>query len=604
MQGHNGMIKTALWSVHQEDTVLSGGSDEVIRIWDLRSGNQMTLCAKAPISSMEFSKDRKYLVSTAGNEVTFWNAHSFHPIKIFSLPFEVNSASLHPDNTKFIAGGSDFWVHVYDFNTGNEIEVNKGHHGPVNCCRYSPDGQSFASGPTTPPKLGNGLRPSSTGAIKPESTGHFRSPSSGFTSGFSNGQHTPPLTPPMPHMGGDQIATPVVMLPGNFVLPTGSNVIYVVNNQGPNQVQDIQGLVQAISLGSTSTPSSANVSPTISRSHSTPASPNNESMVSSLARSLSAPQPPKPQEKYVPLINGKSITELLKTQSFEDILTNVMQYNIKVHREIKAEEVEFGEVMASGASGKVHKGRYQGKDVAIKVYSSDNICFSREEFDREVSIMSLLDHDSFTEFYGANTEKKNYLFHVSELVKGGCLRDTLLNKDISMTYPQQMAIALDVAHAMTYLHAHGVIHRDLKSGNVLLAEGMKAKVIDFGTSRAIDPSKQMTMNLGTSCWMAPEVFRNEPYTELCDVYSFGIVLWEIYCRKDPYDGVNSWSIPVMVCKGERPPIPSDCPSDLSKLIKECWQEKAKKRPKFKEIVSTLIKINTNILKNSNKKTKK
>ncbi|EGG22672.1 WD40 repeat-containing protein [Cavenderia fasciculata] len=146
VSGHNGMIKCALWSVYNDDCVLSGGADEVIRIWDLRSQNKMTICAKAPISSMEFSKDKKLLLTTAGNEVTFWDAQSFHPVKVYSLPYDVHCASLHPDGSRFIAGGSDFWVHVYDSATGNEIEVNKGHHGPVNCCRYSSDGESFASG--------------------------------------------------------------------------------------------------------------------------------------------------------------------------------------------------------------------------------------------------------------------------------------------------------------------------------------------------------------------------------------------------------------------------------------------------------------------------
>ncbi|KYQ94082.1 WD40 repeat-containing protein [Tieghemostelium lacteum] len=146
ISGHQNYIKTALWSVYSDDLVLSGGADEVIRIWDLRSGTQSSLYAKSAISSMEFSRDKKYLITTAGNEVSFWDAQTFYPIKVYSLPFDVFGASLHPDNSKFIAGGSDFWVHVYDFNTGNEVEVNKGHHGPVNSCRYSPDGSSFCSG--------------------------------------------------------------------------------------------------------------------------------------------------------------------------------------------------------------------------------------------------------------------------------------------------------------------------------------------------------------------------------------------------------------------------------------------------------------------------
>ncbi|GAM25173.1 hypothetical protein SAMD00019534_083480 [Acytostelium subglobosum LB1] len=330
---------------------------------------------------------------------------------------------------------------------------------------------------------------------------------------------------------------------------------------------------------STSTNNSPSASPQLSR----PSRPTSQQLL-------------QPIEKFVPMINGKSMPELLRQYSFDDILSNVLTNKIIVHKEIKMEELQMNEVIAAGASGKVHRGVYKGRDVAIKVYSVDNLCFSREEFDREVSIMSLLNHECFTEFYGANTENSKCLLHLSEFVKGGTLRDLLLNKDVQLSFVQKLSLALDVANAMEYLHSLGVIHRDLKSGNVLVTEEMRAKVIDFGTSRAIDPSKQMTLNLGTSCWMAPEVFRNEPYTELCDVYSFGIVLWEIFCRKDPYDGVNSWSIPVMVTKGERPQIPSDCPSDYCKLIKECWVDKAKKRPRFKEIKTKLTKMHGKLSK--------
>ncbi|EFA79492.1 LIM-type zinc finger-containing protein [Heterostelium album PN500] len=380
-----------------------------------------------------------------------------------------------------------------------------------------------------------------------------------------------------------------------------NTTIYVVNNSNPNLTHQIsqlslngsEGILINPTTTTTSSPTtSANNSPALHRRQiSTDSSVSRPVQQSSPTIQPIPMSPPEVQiEKFVPLINGKTLPELLRTQSFEDILTNVMRNKIRVHNEIKSTDITLGEVIASGASGKVHKGLYKGKDVAIKVYSADNICFSREEFDREVSIMSLVDHECFTEFYGANTEKSNYLFHVSELIKGGCLRDILLNKEISLTYAQQVSIALDVANGMEYLHSLGVIHRDLKSGNVLITDDMRGKVIDFGTSRSLDLSKQMTLNLGTSCWMAPEVFRNEPYTESCDVYSFGIVLWEIFCRRDPYDGVNSWSIPVMVCKGERPVVPADCPSEYAKLIKACWVDKAKKRPKFKEIRSTLNKI--------------
>ncbi|KAN0042573.1 hypothetical protein ACTA71_011381 [Dictyostelium dimigraforme] len=308
-------------------------------------------------------------------------------------------------------------------------------------------------------------------------------------------------------------------------------------------------------------------------------------------------------EKYIPKINGKTITELLKHQQFDDILGEVLSKKISIYKELSKEDVTFGDVIAAGASGKVYKGIYKGKDVAIKVYSSENFCFNIEEFDREVTIMSLIncDHPNFTRFYGANKQNKKYLFHVSELVKSGSLRDLLLDKEKPLAYFTQLSIASDIANAMKHLHSIGVIHRDLKSLNVLITEDFTAKVIDFGTSRNVDLAKQMTLNLGTSCYMSPELFKGNGYDETCDVYAFGIVLWEIIARKEPYENINSWSIPVMVAKGERPTIPADCPSEYSKLIKACWADKPKKRPSFKEICDSLKKLSESLtLKNKKK----
>ncbi|KAM9998727.1 hypothetical protein ACTFIY_008379 [Dictyostelium cf. discoideum] len=294
-------------------------------------------------------------------------------------------------------------------------------------------------------------------------------------------------------------------------------------------------------------------------------------------------------EKYIPKINGKTLTELLKHQSFDDILGEVLSKKISIYKELSKDDVTFGEVIAAGASGKVYKGIYKGRDVAIKVYSSENFCFNIDEFDREVTIMSLIDsdHPNFTRFYGANKQNKKYLFHVSELVKSGSLRDLLLDKEKPLAYFTQLSIASDIANAMKHLHSIGVIHRDLKSLNVLITEDFSAKVIDFGTSRNVDLAKHMTLNLGTSCYMSPELFKGNGYDETCDVYAFGIVLWEIIARKEPYENINSWSIPVLVAKGDRPTIPADCPSEYSKLIKACWTDKPKKRPSFKEICETL-----------------
>lgn len=146
-EGHQDTIKQVLYMKNSDFLILSGGADQVIRMWDTRSGMQVsTAFAKSSVASLELSPDSRLLTSAAGKEVTFWDAATLVPIKMYTLSVELNSASLHPASTKFVAGGADFHLHLYDYTTGEEIEVHKGHHGPVHCVRFAPDGETYCSG--------------------------------------------------------------------------------------------------------------------------------------------------------------------------------------------------------------------------------------------------------------------------------------------------------------------------------------------------------------------------------------------------------------------------------------------------------------------------
>jgi len=145
LPGHQDVVKQVLWI--NDHSIFSGGADAVIRLWDLRSGSQaITAFAKSSVASLELSKDGKVLTSAAGKEVTFWDPHTFVPQKVHTLGFELNTAALNPEGTRFAVGGADFYAHLYDFATGDELEVNKGHHGPIHCIRFAPDGETYASG--------------------------------------------------------------------------------------------------------------------------------------------------------------------------------------------------------------------------------------------------------------------------------------------------------------------------------------------------------------------------------------------------------------------------------------------------------------------------
>ncbi|KAH1114165.1 hypothetical protein J1N35_007543 [Gossypium stocksii] len=143
-----GSIRTVAW-LHNDQMILSTCTDtNGVRLWDLRSGKIVqTLETKSPVTSAEVSQDGRYITTADGSTVKFWDANHFGLVKSYDMPCNVESASLEPKHgNKFIAGGEDMWVHVFDFHTGEELGCNKGHHGPVHCVRFSPGGGSFASG--------------------------------------------------------------------------------------------------------------------------------------------------------------------------------------------------------------------------------------------------------------------------------------------------------------------------------------------------------------------------------------------------------------------------------------------------------------------------
>lgn len=143
---------------------------------------------------------------------------------------------------------------------------------------------------------------------------------------------------------------------------------------------------------------------------------------------------------------------------------------------------------------------------------------------------------------------------------------------------------------MTYLHSGTppVLHRDLKSANLLLDDSYTAKVCDFGLSRLKAQERSMTGNCGTVQWMAPEVLANQRYAEPADVYSFGIILWEMLTGECPYEGMSAIQCALAVLNRDlRPNVPQWCPPALSALIQACWDKNPDRRPSFAQIIMAL-----------------
>lgn len=251
------------------------------------------------------------------------------------------------------------------------------------------------------------------------------------------------------------------------------------------------------------------------------------------------------------------------------------------------EDVKLERFVGQGAFGTVYQGWWGNKKVAVKVLSSDFASEQqRNSLHREVQILSRLDHPNIVTFYGACMFPPDFCI-VEELVEGGSLHSVLHDRRKTLSYLEILQLSRDIACAMTYLQPT-VIHRDLKSHNVLLTTDGRAKVCDFGIAK-FKEGTYLTLNtggIGTAAYMAPELFSCKKVTEKCDVFSFGVLLWEMIARREPWTEFTNFMQFVMMVgvQKKRLPIPDDCPKKLKSMMQRCWSDDPHKRPSFAELL--------------------
>ncbi|CAJ2675812.1 unnamed protein product [Trifolium pratense] len=259
--------------------------------------------------------------------------------------------------------------------------------------------------------------------------------------------------------------------------------------------------------------------------------------------------------------------------------------------EIDASCLRYEKKIGSGSVSDLYKGTYINKDVAIKVFKngSRNENMQRE-FSQEIFITSKIQHKNVIKFIGACPKPNFHL--VTEYMSGGNMYDFLHIQKVVLTLPSLLKIAIDVSQGVNYLHKNNIIHRDLKTANLLMDEKGVVKVADFGVARLQNQSGIMTAETGTYRWMAPEVIQHKPYNHKADVFSFGIILWELLTRKLPYEDLSPLQAAIgVVHKDLRPEIPRDTHPKLVELIHRCWHKDPCLRPDFSEIIKFLQHIN-------------
>ncbi|KAI9180571.1 hypothetical protein LWI28_006152 [Acer negundo] len=249
--------------------------------------------------------------------------------------------------------------------------------------------------------------------------------------------------------------------------------------------------------------------------------------------------------------------------------------------EIDPKHLKFGNKVASGSYGDLYKGTYCSQEVAIKVLKPERLNSDlQKEFAQEVYIMRKVRHKNVVQFIGACTKPPS-LCIITEFMSGGSVYDYLHKQKGVFKLPSVIKIAIDVSKGMNYLHQNNIIHRDLKAANLLMDENEVVKVADFGVARVKSQSGVMTAETGTYRWMAPEVIEHKPYDHKADIFSFGVVLWELLTGKLPYEFLTPLQAAVgVVQKGLRPTIPKNTIPKLAELLERSWQQDPALRPDF------------------------
>ncbi|XP_041648276.1 ephrin type-B receptor 3-like isoform X5 [Cheilinus undulatus] len=351
--------------------------------------------------------------------------------------------------------------------------------------------------------------------------------------------------------------------------------------------------------------------------------------------------PPKPWQEQLPLIVGSATTILVfiiavvviaivclrkqrngseseYTEKLQQYKSPIVTPGMKVYidpftyedpneavrefaKEIDVSCVKIEEVIGAGEFGEVCRGRLKlpGRReiiVAIKTLKVGYTDRQRRDFLSEASIMGQFDHPNIIRLEGVVTKSRPVMI-VTEFMENGALDSFLRLNDGQFTVIQLVGMLRGIAAGMKYLSDMNYVHRDLAARNILVNSNLVCKVSDFGLSRFLedDPTDPTyTSSLGGKIpirWTAPEAIAYRKFTSASDVWSYGIVMWEVMSYGErPYWDMSNQDVINAVEQDYRLPPPMDCPTALHQLMLDCWVKERNLRPKFTQIVATLDKL--------------
>uniref|UniRef100_A0A8C8H466 mitogen-activated protein kinase kinase kinase n=1 Tax=Oncorhynchus tshawytscha TaxID=74940 RepID=A0A8C8H466_ONCTS len=251
------------------------------------------------------------------------------------------------------------------------------------------------------------------------------------------------------------------------------------------------------------------------------------------------------------------------------------KHNLEELWEVPFEDISELQWVGSGVQGAVFLGKLHGQEVAVKKV--------RDIKETDIRHLRKLKHPNIITFKGICTQAPCYCILMEYCAQGQLYE--VLRAGRKITPSLLIDWAMGIAGGMNYLHLHKIIHRDLKSPNMLITYDDAVKISDFGTSKEMSDKSTKMSFAGTVAWMAPEVIRNEPISEKVDIWSFGVVLWEMLTGEVPYKDVDSSAIIWGVGNNSlNLPVPESCPDGFKILLRQCWSCKPRNRPSFRQIL--------------------
>uniref|UniRef100_A0A9L0JRD9 Ephrin type-A receptor 2 n=1 Tax=Equus asinus TaxID=9793 RepID=A0A9L0JRD9_EQUAS len=302
---------------------------------------------------------------------------------------------------------------------------------------------------------------------------------------------------------------------------------------------------------------------------------------------------------HAPASQGLKQLKPLKTyvdpHTYEDPNQAVLKFTTEIHPSCVTRQ----KVIGAGEFGEVYKGtlKVSGKKevpVAIKTLKAGYTEKQRVDFLSEASIMGQFSHHNIIRLEGVVSKYKPMMI-ITEYMENGALDKFLREKDGEFSVLQLVGMLRGIAAGMKYLANMNYVHRDLAARNILVNSNLVCKVSDFGLSRVLedDPEATYTTSGGKIPirWTAPEAISYRKFTSASDVWSYGIVMWEVMTYGErPYWELSNHEVMKAINDGFRLPTPMDCPSAIYQLMMQCWQQERARRPKFADIVSILDKL--------------